>query len=36
MEDGLASLNTRHKPQMKSLLTLEFQLFDEDVPAQAA
>ena len=35
--DGcLAQLNTRHKHQMKSLLNLEFQLFDEDVPVLSA
>jgi transposase len=35
--DGcLANLNTRHKQQMASLLTLEFQLFDDDMPVLAA
>ena len=35
--DGcLADLGTRHKHQMKSLLNLEFQLFDEDVPVLSA
>lgn len=32
----LANLHTRHKHQMKTLLTLEFQLFDEDVPVLSA
>jgi transposase len=32
----LANLNTRHKQQMSSLLNLEFQLFDEDVPVLSA
>jgi transposase len=35
--DGcLADLSTRHRHQMKALLNLEFQLFDEDVPVLAA
>ena len=35
--DGcLANLNTKHKQQMKTLLNLEFQLFDEDVPVLSA
>ncbi len=32
----LANLNTRHQHQMKTLLNLEFQLFDEDVPVLSA
>jgi len=32
----LAELDTRHKHAMDTLLTLEFQLFDEDVPVLAA
>ena len=36
IDDCLANLNTRHKHQMKTLLRLEFQLFDEDVPVLAA
>ena len=36
IDDCLAELNTRHKHQMKTLLNLEFQLFDEDVPVLAA
>jgi hypothetical protein len=36
IDDCLANLNTRHKHQMDTLLTLEFQLFDEDVPVLAA
>lgn len=36
IDDCLADLNTRHKHQMKTLLSLEFQLFDEDVPVLAA
>jgi len=36
IDDCLASLNTRHKHQMKTLLNLEFQLFDEDVPLLSA
>ena len=36
IDDGLANLNARHKQQMASLLTLEFQLFDDDMPVLAA
>jgi transposase len=36
IDDCLADLNTRHKHQMKTLLNLEFQLFDEDVPVLSA
>ena len=36
IDDGLANLNARHKQQMASLLTLEFQLFDDDMPVMAA
>ena len=36
IDDCLASLSTRHKHQMNSLLNLEFQLFDEDVPVLSA
>jgi transposase len=36
IDDCLDSLDTRHKHQMKTLLNLEFQLFDEDVPVLAA
>jgi transposase len=36
IDDCLANLNTRHKQQMNTLLNLEFQLFDEDVPALSA
>lgn len=36
IDDCLASLNTRHKHQMNTLLSLEFQLFDEDVPVLSA
>ena len=36
IDECLANLNTRHKQQMASLLNLEFQLFDEDVPVLAA
>ena len=32
----LADLDTRHRQQMKTLMNLEFQLFDEDVPVLAA
>jgi hypothetical protein len=32
----LANLNTRYKQQMASLLTLEFQVFDDDMPVLAA
>jgi hypothetical protein len=34
--DCLANLNTRHKHQMNTLLNLEFQLFDDDVPVLSA
>jgi transposase len=36
IDDCLANLNTRHKQQMTSLLTLEFQVFDDDMPVLAA
>ena len=36
IDDCLASLNTRHKHRVRTLLNLEFQLFDEDVPVLAA
>ena len=36
IDDCLAHLNTRHQHQMKTLLNLEFQLFDEDVPVLSA
>jgi len=36
IDDCLANLKTRHKQQMASLLTLEFQLFDDDMPVLAA
>ena len=36
IDDCLANLHTRHKQQMASLLTLEFQLFDDDMPVLAA
>jgi hypothetical protein len=36
IDDCLANLNTRHKQQMETLLNLEFQLFDEDVPVLSA
>jgi transposase len=36
IDECLANLNTRHKHQMNTLLNLEFQLFDEDVPVLAA
>jgi transposase len=36
IDDCLANLNTRHKHQMKTLLNLEFQLFDDDVPVLSA
>jgi transposase len=36
IDDCLTNLNTRHKHQMKTLLNLEFQLFDEDVPILSA
>ncbi len=32
----LANLNTRHKHQMRTLLNLEFQLFDDDMPVLSA
>jgi transposase len=36
IDDCLANLNTRQKHQMNTLLNLEFQLFDEDVPVLSA
>jgi transposase len=36
IDDCLANLNTRHSHQMKTLLNLEFQLFDDDVPVLSA
>jgi transposase len=36
IDDCLANLDSRHKHQMDTLLNLEFQLFDEDVPVIAA
>lgn len=36
IDDCLANLNTCHEHQMKTLLNLEFQLFDEDVPVLSA
>jgi transposase len=36
IDDCLAKLNTAHKHQMKTLLNLEFQLFDDDVPVLSA
>jgi transposase len=36
IDECLANLNTRHKHQMNTLLNLEFQLFDEDVPVLSA
>lgn len=36
IDDCLANLNTRHKHQMDTLLNLEFQLFDENVPVLSA
>jgi transposase len=36
IDDCLAEFNTRHKHAMDTLLTLEFQLFDEDVPVLTA
>lgn len=36
IDDCLANLNTLHKHQMKTLLNLEFQLFDEDLPVLSA
>jgi transposase len=36
IDDCLANLNTRYKHQMTTLLSLEFQLFNEDVPVLSA
>ena len=36
IDECLGNLNTRHKDQMKTLLNLEFQLFDEDMPVLSA
>jgi len=36
IDDCLANLNTRHKHQMNTLLNLEFQLFDDEMPVLAA
>jgi transposase len=36
IDDCLANLNTRYKHQMTTLLNLEFQLFDENVPVLSA
>lgn len=36
IDDCLAKLNTRHKDQMKTLLNLDFQLFDDFVPVLSA
>lgn len=36
IDDCLADLNTRHKHQMASLLSLDFQLFDDEMPVLAA
>lgn len=36
IDDCLTHLDSRHKHQMDTLLSLEFQLFDEDVPVLAA
>jgi transposase len=36
IDDCLANLKTRHRHQMKTLLNLEFQLFDDDVPVLSA
>src|SRR6516164_7103003 len=36
IDDCLANLNTRYRHQMKTLLNLEFQLFDEDMPVLSA
>jgi hypothetical protein len=36
IDDCLANLDTRHQHQMETLLNLEFQLFDEDVPVLSA
>jgi hypothetical protein len=36
IDECLASINTRHRHQTDTLLNLEFQLFDEDVPVLSA
>ena len=36
IDECLANLNTRHRHQTDTLLNLEFQLFDEDVPVLSA
>lgn len=36
IDDCLANLNARHRHQMASLLSREFQLFDDEMPALAA
>ena len=36
IDDCLANLSTRHKHQMDTLLNLEFQLFDADMPVLSA
>jgi len=36
IDECLTNLNMRHKHQMKTLLNLKFQLFDEDVPVLSA
>jgi transposase len=36
IDDCLAGLSTRHRQQMSTLLSLEFQLFDEDLPVLSA
>ena len=36
IDDCLAHLNTRHKHQMRTLLNLEFQLFDDYMPVLSA
>jgi transposase len=36
IDDCLAGLSTRHRHQMSTLLSLEFQLFDEDLPVLSA
>ena len=36
IDDCLANLGTRYKHQMNTLLNLEFQLFDDDVPVLSA
>jgi transposase len=36
IDECLVNLNTRYKHQMKTLLNLKFQLFDEDVPVLSA